>query len=497
MFQFFKKYHRWGGIILVFFLVMFSLSGIIMNHRETFSSLSIQRNLLPEEYQHQHWNLGSFRATEKISNDSILIYGTMGMWLTDSTFTSVKDFCQGFPKGIDHRKIFKVHQTGTGDLFAGTQFGLYQFKNREWTKLNLSSGNSPVVDIISKGDSLLVMTRSWLYLSTDNIHFRRINLPAPEGYDHKVGLFKTLWVIHSGEIYGNIGKLLVDLGGLIFIVLSVGGLWMYIIRTSLKKKKSKADRKNLKKTFKFNFKWHKKTGVITLVFLLITTITGIFLRPPLLIAIASARVGKIPFTELDNPNPWHDMLRRIHYLPEGKKFVIITQDHFYEADERMSDIRLFDTQPPFSVMGVNVLIPTDSNKLQIGSFMGLYEWNYRTGEVNDLLTGKRWQRPVKKASPVGDWKIMGYTDDSGTGRIYFDYDKGSKMPINQDHFPDMPEKVKSSPLSLWNFSQEIHTGRIYRFMLGDFYILIVPLTGIFVILCLLTGFYMWYKLRRK
>jgi hypothetical protein len=35
------------------------------------------------------------------------------------------------------------------------------------------------------------------------------------------------------------------------------------------------------------------------VVLLLTTLTGIFLRPPLLIAIANSRVGKIPYSILD------------------------------------------------------------------------------------------------------------------------------------------------------------------------------------------------------
>ena len=29
-------------------------------------------------------------------------------------------------------------------------------------------------------------------------------------YDDKAGLFRTIWVIHSGEIYGITGKLIVD-----------------------------------------------------------------------------------------------------------------------------------------------------------------------------------------------------------------------------------------------------------------------------------------------
>ena len=54
--------------------------------------------------------------------------------------------------------------------------------------------------------------------------------------------------------------------------------------------------------------------------------------------------------------------------------------------------------------------------------------------------------------------------------------KGSKW------FPPMPIKVKrESPISLWNTALEIHTGRIYQPILGEFYILVVPVVGLFAL----------------
>jgi hypothetical protein len=41
-----------------------------------------------------------------------------------------------------------------------------------------------------------------------------------------------------------------------------------------------------------------------------------FLRPPLLITIANARVGKIPWSVLDTPNPWEDKLRAVIFDEE-------------------------------------------------------------------------------------------------------------------------------------------------------------------------------------
>jgi uncharacterized iron-regulated membrane protein len=63
----------------------------------------------------------------------------------------------------------------------------------------------------------------------------------------------------------------------------------------------------------------------------------------------------------------------------------------------------------------------------------------------------------------------------------------------------MPAEVnQKSPISLWNTSQEIHTGRIWEFLLGPFYILIVPLTGLASVLILVTGFFAWWiPYRRK
>jgi hypothetical protein len=55
-----------------------------------------------------------------------------------------------------------------------------------------------------------------------------------------------------------------------------------------------------RKIFKFNLKWHNLSGSWLIVVLLLTTLTGIFLRPPLLITIANSRVGKIPYSILDN-----------------------------------------------------------------------------------------------------------------------------------------------------------------------------------------------------
>ena len=94
-----------------------------------------------------------------------------------------------------------------------------------------------VVDIIQKQDTIFVLTRSFLLKTTDLENFDVIQLPPPENYDNKTGLFKTLWVIHSGEIYGKAGKLIVDFAGLVFAFLTITGLIVFINKIILKKDK--------------------------------------------------------------------------------------------------------------------------------------------------------------------------------------------------------------------------------------------------------------------
>lgn len=499
MYKFFKKTHKWVGIVLALLIIIFSLSGVILNHRSVFSSVEISRHILPKEYRYNKWNNAAVRATIKLGTNNFLAYGNIGIWQTDSTFSKFTDFNAGFPDGVDNRKIFKVLSTNKA-LLAGTLFGLYTFNPSEkcWIKISLPVHEENVVDMLQKGDSTFVLTRSNLLVTTNLKHFDTIKLPQPENYDNKVGLFKTLWVIHSGEIYGAIGKLLVDLVALIFILLSVGGVILFFSKKGLKKTKiDKAKRDKIKRTHKWNLKWHNRIGWITGLFLFVTTLTGMFLRPPLLIAIANARVTKIPHTELDTPNPWFDVLRRIIYIPNEKTFIVSTSEGFYSFDcEFKHEAKRFTIQPPASVMGVTVLEDMSDDCLMVGSFEGLFRWNYKTGDVSDLIKKQPYVHPHKMGPPIGDYKVSGFSSDFRKQPVAFEYEKGAININKGTAFSPMPENViTQSPMSLWNLALEVHTGRIYGTFLGMFYILVVPLGGILVLFTLISGIVIWFKYR--
>lgn len=497
MINFFKKYHKWLGIVLTLFILLFSISGIVLNHRGFFSKIDVNRDILPQEYNYTNWNNAAVKGTYKLKNDSILIYGNIGVWLTDSTFSEFSDFNTGFPKGIDNKKICKVFKDSQNNLFAGTLFGLFQFdfKSKLWKKIVLPIHESRIVDITEKDDTLIVMSRSFILKTTDFKEFTKLSLPEPDDYDDKISLFKTFWVIHSGEIYGTIGKLLVDLVGVIFAFLSITGLIYFINNLLIKKRiKKKKDLSKLKKSNKWNLKWHNKIGWITIVFLIITTITGMFLRPPLLIPIANSRVNKIPGTLLDSPNPWFDKLRKIIYDESHNRYVVATLDGIYYFDDNFSsELKRYKSQPPLSVMGVNVFEQINDSNLLVGSFSGLFLWNINSGYIENYITKKPYFKPKRQGSPIGSNVVTGYSNLYNNKEVYFDFGAGAKLINKSGRFTEMPHSIKSQPMSLWNLALEVHTARIYGFIIGGFYILIIPLAGLFILFILISGFVVWYK----
>jgi len=497
-----RKFHKWPGIVITLFVILFSISGIFMNHRELISSIDISRKVLPEEYSYQNWNKGAVKSVFQLGGDSALVYGNIGIWLSTDHFQTFHDWNAGFPKGIDNRKISKILKTPDGELLAGTYFGLYQysFQQHKWLKKQLPASEERITDIILKQNELLVQTRSFLLKSTDGNSFQILTIPAPEGYDGKASLFKTLWLLHSGEIWGHVGKLVVDLFGLVILVISITGLLHFLFPGWLRRRRErKKDNARLVSARNFNLKWHNRLGWIFIPFLIFVTITGMFLRPPLLIAIASSSVSPIPGTVLSSSNPWYDKLRRVLYDEQQHIFLFSTYDGIFFTDENLKEpMRRLPAEPPVSVMGCNVLEKKGGTTYLVGSFNGLFLWNPLSGQVFDYLSGGPYVAPEVAGPPVSKDMIDGWFADSVGKEFYFDYNHGV-LPIRQNNrFGEMNnEIIQKSPISLWNLSLEIHTGRIFEPILGMFYILYVPLAGLCILIVLISGFFIWWIGYRK
>jgi hypothetical protein len=262
----------------------------------------------------------------------------------------------------------------------------------------------------------------------------------------------------------------------------------------LKKNNKTAETKaKLKSSNRWNIKWHNKLGWITIIILIINTTAGMFLRPPLLAFIGNAKVRKIPHTELATPNPWFDLLRRIYYDKDINRFIVSTMEGFYYSDDNFkTELKEFNFQPPVSVMGVTVFEKIDINTYLVGSFEGLFTWNSGTGEVSDYIKKQPYTSPSRNSRPIGDYLVSGFTRDYKNQEYFFDYNMGAININGPERFAVLPQKIiRDTPISLWSTALEIHTGRIYHSLIGDFYVLIVPLSGLVVLFILISGFIVW------
>lgn len=499
----FKKLHKWPSIIIAFFAILFATSGIVMNHRQFFAPVDVPRKVLPSSYTYKNWNLAAVRGSVELNDSSYLMYGNIGIWQTKDNYQTFSDFNQGFPKGIDNRKIYSVAKL-KNQLFAGTQLGLYKRRSIEdaWQKVKLPLHEDRIADLALKNNTLLVLTRHYLLTSTNGIDFQTNQLPEPIGYKRKTGLFNTLWELHSGELLGLPGKLLVDLLGLVTVILSITGLIHFLFPKIIRrKKKDKKEVKSLIAAKKTNLRWHNVVGYIFVLFLIINTFSGMHLRPPILIAIANKQVGIIPGTHMDSPNPWFDKLRRVHWDNEAQRYIFSTSEGLFFAEQTLTKKLLpAPSQPPISIMGCNVFESIGDQKYLIGSFSGMFFWNAETGAVYDFFTRKPFIAPQGMARPIGANMVAGLVEGKDGG-WWFDYNMGvQKMapPETFPSFPEMSENIrKNSPMSLWNVSLEMHTGRIFEHLIGMFYILYVPIAGICILLVLISGFFVWWMVYRK
>jgi hypothetical protein len=493
-----KKYHKWFSIVFTVLILLFSFSGIILNHRNLLAPIDVNTSLLPSSYQYQNWNRAAVKGSLKLDTNQILVYGNIGVWRTDTLASYFNDFNAGFPRGVDNHKISKLLKNKDGSLLAASMFGLYEFNENAWHKIELPLHHERICDLSLKQDTLLILSRSYLLKTTDLKDFEKVAIPAPNNYDHKIGLFKTMWVIHSGEIYGEAGKIVVDMLGLILAFLAISGLVLFINRIVLKKPKLPIEKNNkLRKQNKWWLRWHNKLGWITAILLLITASTGIFLRPPFLIPIANAKVGKIPFSELDTDNAWFDQLRTIYFDEERKEYIVGTSSGFFSANEALNTpLKSFKYQPPASVMGITVFKKMAPSFYLVGSFEGLFLWNIETGMVYDYIEKKPYQAPSVKSRPLGNYLVSGYSNDFQAKDLVFEYGHGA-FSLERKEFAAMPKEIENQSISLWNVALEIHTGRIFENILSDFYILIVPITGLSLMFIIISGFILWYKIHRK
>ena len=508
--QLWQRLHKWVGLVLTLFILAFAVSGIFLNHRSAITRWDLPRRWLPQQYVYENWNNGAVVGTLPFGTDSVILYGSNGVWVADSSCHALTPCSDGLLPGADNRNIRAMTATPGGALYAISSHTLYRFDPiaRQWCEAGttLPSGES-LTDVLTVADTLFVVTRSHVYAAAAPYdRFSLQPLPASDDFDPRVSLFKTIWVTHSGDLFGLPGRLLIDLVGLIVVALCLTGLILTFIRIPIRRRLKHADPAlPLRRTWTFSFLWHNRLGSLFIVFLLLIVVTGMFLRPPLLIPIARAQVAPLPGSTLHSNNPWNDRLRRLRYDAIGKQWLLAASSGIYAFPAFGAQPRKLHNTPPVSVMGLNVWQQVAPARWVVGSFSGIYVWDLSDGSVMDYDTGLPLNahgggsRRGFSGRPSFSNPVSGFSADFVQGPVVFDYGRGARLSTSPDApFAPMPEVFsRDGRISFWNFCLELHVGRLYRsflFAFTDFYIF---LSGLSMFLVVLSGYIVYRRKHRR
>ena len=540
-----KKYHRWLGLVLSVFMLVFCVSGIILNHREAFSGCEVSRKWLPASYHIKNFNNGVVKGTvvkksaaHSLSSencDSVLAYGCAGVFLTDSRLSTWQDFNAGLPESIDERNVRHVVKAKDGSLWCAALRDVYRYdeNSHRWKKVELPGNEERIMDVALAKDSMTVVAlpRSSVFTIVPFVQYGEIIkigksssetyrveskiIPAPKKYEPNTTLFKLVWHLHSGEFFGLPGKLVVDAIALVLIVLSITGILLFILPYGIRRAKklaAKARMKRLGKQFAWNMKWHNKIGYVTIVLTLWIAITGMCLRPPLMVPLV---LSKLPQAVGEDGNVWQDKLRAIRWDAVQGDWLVSTSEGFLRVDEDFSQAPKMlpdDECPKLSPMGVTVWESDGKGAWIVGSFRGIYRWNpvnHSLNQILDYFTGK----PSVETSmiPISDNLVCGYSEDFLGGKpLVFDFAKGvedakgqavalcndePKTSRNEESMSDLI--CETAPMSLWNVALELHVGRCYSPFLGPLSDLFVFLSGLLITLVLLSGYIISHRRRKK
>ncbi len=491
-----KKYHKWVGVVFALFLLVFCVSGIILNHRSWFGGCDVSRGWLPSGYHIENFNNGVVKGTVPLKDGKVVAFGYGGVWLTDSQGSRWKEMNAGFPEGVDHRNVRNLVMAKDSSLWCATNYDVYRHDGTQWTLVSLPKDGERLMDLTVSGDSsqVVALSRSAVYVIPVMGNYNKVErkeLRAAKDFKPQEYVFRTIWKLHSGELFGIVGRLVVDAVALVIILLCITGIVLFLLPYHIRRRKRVGDKEGMKKAGKqmvWHQRWHNRIGRYTVILTLLLTLTGTCLRPPLMIPFVLMKTAPVNYTD----NVWNDRLRALRWDAQSDEWLVSTADGFLRVDSTFAQTpRMIDKEkaPTVSPMGANVFRQQADGKWLIGSFSGMSIWDAKSGESVDYFTGKSPQRSF--GSIVAGGLVSGYSEDFGKPLV-FDYSQGANRT-----WVAMPEEMAKVPLSLWNFALELHVGRCYAPLLGPLSELFVFIWGLLSTLVLLSGYIILKRQKRK
>lgn len=485
-----------------------SISGVLLNHPKLIVNASVPQWLVPKHYHPDNWNRRAMKGIvyPGINRDTLIAYGYQGIYHSTDRGRSFSPLMDGdFPtaarkKRTNHLFFDREFQL----LLSATNDGLLQFDSDQstWEKVQLPDNNVPVIKLIRVEDRVVAVSKSSLYISPlgSNLHFEK-RIPQRSTEEEYISMIRVFLELHDGSIWGFPGKLVWDAIAIIMLFLCVSAFYVWYYPKKWKwryKKKKRSTPLVEKKNRNFFFSYHNTLGWYASAILVVIVFTGTFLRPPLMLMIADGKIFKKYYPAIHDSNPWKYKIRNALYDSVNRKIVIDCTDGIWSGSLMENTFEKEDMPFRIFAMGATVFDEERPGTWLVGSFGGLERFIQERNEVISVLESNEPARTNRPARTMVNGYIVA---PDGTEYISSHYKGVCDTQGNRvtDAFI-MPEEIKKHyRMPLWNFLFELHNGRIFKGVLGKFYILVIPVGGIFGMLILITGIFdYWYlKLSRN
>ncbi|MFP4527471.1 MAG: PepSY-associated TM helix domain-containing protein [Candidatus Kapaibacterium sp.] len=492
-----RPIHKWAGLVLALFLVWMSISGILLNHPGMISGISVPKSLVPPQYHLDNWSRSALTDAAYFEGrpDEIYIGGRMGIWESRDSGRSFRPFMNGeFPESAYYRKTRDILATdlpGGDIIFAATSGGLYAMFDGKWQEL---IGGEDFKKVMIAGDRLLAFSENFIYQSGfDNIDFKKIETSRHEP-DKRITLIDLFFELHGGHAWRLPGRLLYDLAGIVIIFLSISAIYIWIFPRKWKPKF--LQKPDFRRLFKYFFKYHLKLGIIFAFVIFLIAGTGLFMRPPLLVALIGGSIPAEYYPGIRHDNPWHSRIRNAMHDPHENRIIIDATDGYWTAPDDFS-APFRKSEPPVAIfpMGATVFLTLEGGDYLIGSFLGLFRIDRESGEITDKIAGG--EAKIGSSARPGDNLVTGYFRFGDEEYVNTHYSGLLSLNGETDKFQMPREMSESYRMPLWNFMFELHNGRIFNDIIGGWYILVIPLGSLLFLLIALTGVFDWIVIKLK
>ncbi len=501
-----KFLHKYIGLFIILFLIWSAGSGIILNHPDLVSNLAVPGWMVPSQYKTKNWNRSSLVELLFLKSDpgTGFIGGKKGVWKTSDGGRTFKRMSDGFTGSLYYGKVndlFLSEEPGrVPELYAAAFGGLWvcDIENEKWKKIFPENGHKEVKKILKINKRLIIFTPSevWeTHIGNISFPFRRIELKR-EGEEKvkSISLVRLFFDLHGGHVWGLPGRIVFDLVGLLIIFISVSAFYIWFFPKKKGKKYQRRD--NNRSSFNFFYKYHLKIGIWIAAILILIGITAFFMRPPFLALIARGDVSVSVYPGPFPDNLWDKKIHSSLHLKKKKIILIETTDGIWEGDDSLKTaFRKIRIPILVFVMGATVFEEYPEGGFIVGSFNGLYHIP-ENGPATDLYSGKkvRFVSPVRPAARM----ISGFFRTPDGEEFITAFEQGV-IPLKgaalNGRFKLPKEIEKDNRMPLWNYMFELHNGRIFKDLIGGWYIIIIPLGSFLFILITLTGIFDWIYTR--